>query len=495
MGDKLTYEELEQRVMELEEKSKYDNQLEKYFLESEEKFRLFYEEAPLGYQSLDIDGRLLEVNKAWLDTFGYTKEEVIGKSFGNFLLPQWQRHFKKNFPRFKTIGEVLGVEFGMVKKDGTTITVRFNGRISRNVDGSFRQTRCILQDITEQKLAQEVLRNAHDKLEQIVKKRTEELAETNEKLSKDIEERKRVEEALRESEEIHRSMTNDVLDSYSQVGIFVLDNDFKVIFINKAIEKYFGIKRNNALGKDKKQMIRKKIMHIFEEPEKFKSTVFATYQNNTYVEEFECHILPNGKRKERWLQHKSQPILTGVYAGGRVEHYYDITDLKKTKIALENVNLKLEKSVKIRTIKLQQKSQSLEETIVALKVLMKQNGRDKKELEKKMRSNIENLLLPYLAKLSDSSLDDRQKSYLQIIESNLNNITSSFISAPKGDLSSFTPAEIEITNFVKLGKTSKEISQIMFISTATVNAHRRNIRKKLGIVNAKKNLRSALSFR
>lgn len=155
MGNKLTYEELEQRVMELEEKSKYDNQLEKHLLESKEKFRLFYEEAPLGYQSLDIDGRFLEVNKAWLDTFGYTKEEVIGKSFGNFLLPQWQSHFKNNFPRFKAIGEVLGVEFEMVRKDGTTITVTFNGRISRNDDGSFRQTRCILQDITEQKLAQE----------------------------------------------------------------------------------------------------------------------------------------------------------------------------------------------------------------------------------------------------------------------------------------------------------------------------------------------------
>ena len=56
--------------------------------ESEEKFQLLFNKAPLGYQSLDQDGRFIEVNQKWLDTLGYTREEVIGKWFGDFLCPE-----------------------------------------------------------------------------------------------------------------------------------------------------------------------------------------------------------------------------------------------------------------------------------------------------------------------------------------------------------------------------------------------------------------------
>src|SRR5674476_642757 len=44
--------------------------------ENEERFQLLFNKAPLGYQSLDLDGNLIEVNQHWLDTLGYTREEV-----------------------------------------------------------------------------------------------------------------------------------------------------------------------------------------------------------------------------------------------------------------------------------------------------------------------------------------------------------------------------------------------------------------------------------
>lgn len=52
---------------------------------SEEWFRALFEKAPLGYQSLDIDGNFIEVNRQWLDTLGYDRSEVIGKPFGDFV--------------------------------------------------------------------------------------------------------------------------------------------------------------------------------------------------------------------------------------------------------------------------------------------------------------------------------------------------------------------------------------------------------------------------
>jgi len=110
--------------------------------------RDLYDQAPLSYQSLDENGCFIEVNQAWLDTLGYSREEVLGKNFGDFLHPDWKEHFRENFPRFKAIGEVLGVEFEMVKKDGSTMLVSFNGKIGRDHDGQFKQTHCIFRDIT-----------------------------------------------------------------------------------------------------------------------------------------------------------------------------------------------------------------------------------------------------------------------------------------------------------------------------------------------------------
>jgi PAS domain-containing protein len=63
--------------------------------------------------------------------------------------------------------------------------------------------------------------------------------------------------------------------------------------------------------------------------------VIATYEDNTYVENFECHVLPAGGREERWLEHRSQPIRSGLYAGGRIEHYYDITGRVRAEQALQ----------------------------------------------------------------------------------------------------------------------------------------------------------------
>ena len=124
---------------------------------SEEKYRRFYEEAPLGYQSLDASGNFLDVNKEWLRVLGYAKEEVIGRFFADFVAPEYLEAFAHNFPRFKTRGATRGTEFDMVRKDGTRITVAFNGNIEYDPEGRFRRTHCIMHDITERKRAEQEL--------------------------------------------------------------------------------------------------------------------------------------------------------------------------------------------------------------------------------------------------------------------------------------------------------------------------------------------------
>ncbi len=130
------------------------------------------------------------------------------------------------------------------------------------------------------------------------------------------------------------SLVDDILADVD-VGIFVLDENFDVAWINAATERYFGIDHEQVVGRDKRRLIDEQIASVVEDAETFTETVLTTYDDNSYTERFECHVTASDRREERWLEHRSKPIDSGEYAGGRVEIYYDITDRKRSKRAHE----------------------------------------------------------------------------------------------------------------------------------------------------------------
>lgn len=129
------------------------------------------------------------------------------------------------------------------------------------------------------------------------------------------------------------SLIHNVLAS-SAAGIIILGADFKVVWANEALERYFGLPRGEILGKDKRQLTREHSQGVLEDPDSCAGKLLATYDDNTYIENFECHVLPAAQRAERWLEHWSQPIRTGLYAGGRIEHYTDITERRRNQETL-----------------------------------------------------------------------------------------------------------------------------------------------------------------
>jgi PAS domain S-box-containing protein len=130
-------------------------------------------------------------------------------------------------------------------------------------------------------------------------------------------------------------LTDQVLDNL-KIGICILDSNFHVVWINKTMEEFFQLRRDEVIGEDNRKLISQHTMHIFENAEEFNRKILACYENNTYVEHFECHLLGDEERGERWFKHWSQPITSGRYAGGRLEHYYDITEHKMTENILRS---------------------------------------------------------------------------------------------------------------------------------------------------------------
>lgn len=164
-----------------------------------------------------------------------------------------------------------------------------------------------------------------------------------------------------------------------------------------------------------------------------------------------------------------------------VVSHEEITELKLTEEALRKSREALE-----------EQKQSLEEANIALKVLLKQREDDKLELEKKVLSNVKELVLPYVEKLKNSRLRPKDKTLTEIIETHLNDIISPLLQKFSHARILLTPQEMQVASLVKDGRTSKEIADILNVSEATVNFHRKNLRDKFGIKGKQANLRSYL---
>jgi DNA-binding CsgD family transcriptional regulator len=182
------------------------------------------------------------------------------------------------------------------------------------------------------------------------------------------------------------------------------------------------------------------------------------------------------------------------------DHLEEMVEARTAELAKINTQLqqeveerkRAEKALRRREVELKAQSHHLGEVNTALKVLLKQREDDKKEIGEHVLANVKGLISPYLERIKGSRLTTIQQTLIDILESNLNNIISPFISKLSSKYFNFTSMEIKISNLVKEGKTNKEIATLLYLSKNTVLFHRHNIRRKLNLKNKKINLRSHL---
>ncbi|MBQ4133516.1 MAG: PAS domain S-box protein [Desulfovibrionaceae bacterium] len=218
------------------------------------------------------------------------------------------------------------------------------------------------------------------------------------------------------------------------------------------------------------------------------------------IENWWAVAYPNAEAHAEFLRklEEGNPFHTEIVGRGDLEkqvivHFAKLPD-GSSFIAYEDITSQsiYERTLLKREKELHEKSEKLEEMNAALRVILNRMNSDKDELESKVYMNIRDLVMPYVDKLESMTHNEVQQSYLNIIKQNLQNIASSFAVQFSKRNVSLTPREIQIANMINENMSNKDIAAILYISESSVEFHRHNIRKKLGLVDKKVNLKTYL---
>lgn len=291
--------------------------IENPFLRNEEKYRIITEQT--GLMLCDCD--LLTGHVLWSGAIaavtGYTAEE-----FRHFDLNWWKdRMHPEDAPTI--LDQLLEVqekggkyhgEYRFRCQDGSYVYIEENSVFLKDVDNRTIKQLGVLKDITEKKKYENVLSEANERLEREVERRTENLALTNKNLIDEIERRREIEKALRESEMHYRAVVEDQTEMISR-----FTTDFKITFTNEAHSRYFSIELADVIGKNFIPMV------YDEDREGVKAFYRSLSPEKPFGSSIQRVILPDGS--VRWTQWNARAIfddsgvLTGYQSAGR-----DITD-------------------------------------------------------------------------------------------------------------------------------------------------------------------------
>lgn len=279
----------------------------------------------------------------------------------------------------------------------------------------------------------------------------------------DITEQKKMEAALKASEEKYRNIFENAVEGIFQIGI-----NGEILSANPSFSHLFGYKSPQEIMRAVKD-----IRYEIYADESQRNELRRLLDKQGFVRNFE--VICRRKDGQRiWISVN----IRAVKDNNNKFLFYEgtLVDITKRKMIQDD---------------LEKKSRSLEETNAALRVLLKQREEDKTDLEEKVLHNIKELVLPYIDKLR-AGQQNRDTVIIDIVESNLNEILSPFIKSMASKYANFTPKEIQIADLMKKGKSTKEISTILNLSPRTIDIHRYNIRRKLNINKKKVNLQSYL---
>ena len=154
---------------------------------------------------------------------------------------------------------------------------------------------------------------------------------------------------------------------------------------------------------------------------------------------------------------------------------------------VEVLKLTLE-ALQTREEEVQEKNRELSDMNTALTIMLKRRDKEHSEIRKEIASKAAGMVLPLLKKAQNKATGVT-RDYVETAQANLLDILST--QSHDGVLANarLAPRELQIVQYLRQNKTSKEISSLLNLSVRTVESYRDSIRKKIGIKNQKKNLK------
>ena len=304
--------------------------------ESQSQLQQIYDLSPVMMHSIDEQGRIVKVNRKWLEVTGYTREEVIGRKADFLMTPESARRaFAEVIPKFWREGSARDVPYQYVKKDGTIIDVLLDCQAVTDSSGR-RVSVSVVRDVTE---------------------------------------RKRALEALRDSEARYRAIVEDQTELICR---FMPDGT--LTFVNDAYCRYFSRRRENLIGHKFMPLIPQEEHELF-------ARHLASFSPDRSVAVIEHRVIL-GDGSIRWQQWTDRAMFDE--AGAIIEFQSvgrDITARKEAEDALRRAHEQLEERVRERTAEL-----SRANAVLADEILQRERAQELlRTSEEKYRNLIEHL--------------------------------------------------------------------------------------------------------
>lgn len=250
---------------------------------------------PIGYVSLDREGHVIDVNPKWYEILGYSRSEVQGHWFGDFVAKRAQRTFRERFVELPNRGEIVNVELPMVHKDGHPVVVLFSGTVERDTSGEITRIHSFLHDVTA------VLSD-------------KELHEQGE----------------RRFRELFNHMSSCVAVYEARSG----GEEFVIVDLNEAVEKTEQVTRGDVLGKS--------VLEVF--PGAVEFGLFEVFQRVWRTGNPEHH--PVSLYRDERIQGWKENYIYRLPSGEVVALYDDVTEQRRaeeaTRVSEERLRLALE---------------------------------------------------------------------------------------------------------------------------------------------------------
>ena len=275
----------------------------------------FYNLAPVGYVTLSEQGLILESNLTVASMLGIERGALVNQPFPRFI-------FKEDADIFYLLRKALFETFAaqacdlrLLKTDGIqrVVWTHVDMTIAQEADGK-PVCRVTLSDITARKLAERNLQQAHNELEQRVAERTESLRD-------EINERKRVEETLRESEARFRAVVE-----HSSNGVVFMSAEREIGYVSPTYPKFLGYTPQEMVGHFGME-------YVYPEDLPFTAKAFRELLQTPAGKVIVEYRLQRKDSSYCWVETTAVNLLADPYVQAVVLNQRDISERKQAEVA------------------------------------------------------------------------------------------------------------------------------------------------------------------